>query len=373
MIAINCTNCRHRLEMDDAFAGGVCRCQYCGTIQTVPARGSGKGRPSTPGSGSSSSAKPLYKKEGATAAPAAAARSGSSTSSRTRKSPTGLDELAQVVASSGLSRGSLQKKPPSAMPPRAGDADEAGGTSRFPIVPIAIGGGVLAVLVVALLIYFANRPSGPATPTPTAGGGGATPAPSVTTPDEPGATPDQPPAPKITGPAFADVALPSGTVVYLVDRSQANDEILDPLKQLVYKSAKSLGPSRTFQISFWDRAGEPPVAYPEKKVALASEKEVNAAMKRFEDVVSYGVTDLKPTLERALTTKPQVIVIATAKGFSLEDSNVAMVKALVKGKNVQVNTFAIGESESATLQQIAAQNNGQYRQITPQQLRQLAR
>jgi len=36
---------------------------------------------------------------------------------------------------------------------------------------------------------------------------------------------------------------------------------------IVYKSVKSLGPSRTFQIAFWDRAGEKPVAFPEKKVA----------------------------------------------------------------------------------------------------------
>ena len=28
----------HDLEIDDAFAGGVCRCQHCGTIQTVPSK-----------------------------------------------------------------------------------------------------------------------------------------------------------------------------------------------------------------------------------------------------------------------------------------------------------------------------------------------
>src|SRR5262249_35109714 len=155
-----------------------------------------------------------------------------------------------------------------------------------------------------------------------------------------------------------------------VDRSQANDEVLDPLKQLVYKSAKSLGPSRTFQIIFWERANEGIVAYPEKKLALASEKEVNAAAKRFEDVVSYGVTALKPTLERALKSKPQVIIIASAKGFSLEESNAAMVKSLLKGKPpVQIHTFALGEGDSATLKLIASQNGGEYRQITPQQLR----
>src|SRR5690349_3759902 len=148
MIAINCAQCRHRLEMDDAFAGGVCRCQYCGTIQTVPSRSGGKGRPSAPGSGSSSS-KPLYKKEGAAAA---APTSSSGTSPRgTRRSSTtgtGLDELAQVVASSGLARGSLKKKPPAAPPPKDSENVEAAGASRFPVVPVAIGGGVVAVVVV---------------------------------------------------------------------------------------------------------------------------------------------------------------------------------------------------------------------------------
>ena len=37
MISLACTSCKKQLEIDDAFAGGVCRCQHCGTIQTVPA------------------------------------------------------------------------------------------------------------------------------------------------------------------------------------------------------------------------------------------------------------------------------------------------------------------------------------------------
>ena len=48
MIQINCTNCKALLLIDDAFAGGVCRCRHCGTIQTVPkhlkdANGDGSG------------------------------------------------------------------------------------------------------------------------------------------------------------------------------------------------------------------------------------------------------------------------------------------------------------------------------------------
>src|ERR1043165_1592769 len=37
MISLTCTNCQTVLTIDEAFAGGVCRCQHCGTIQTVPA------------------------------------------------------------------------------------------------------------------------------------------------------------------------------------------------------------------------------------------------------------------------------------------------------------------------------------------------
>jgi hypothetical protein len=37
MISLICTNCKAELEVDDAFAGGVCRCRHCGAIQTVPA------------------------------------------------------------------------------------------------------------------------------------------------------------------------------------------------------------------------------------------------------------------------------------------------------------------------------------------------
>ena len=48
MISLTCKSCKKSLEIDDAFAGGVCRCQHCGTIQTVPARRKGNSRPAGP-------------------------------------------------------------------------------------------------------------------------------------------------------------------------------------------------------------------------------------------------------------------------------------------------------------------------------------
>src|SRR6478672_3397887 len=90
MISLTCTKCKATLEMDDAFAGGVCRCQYCGTIQTVPSRLQGTGRPSSP---SATGQKALYAGAGNTSGGMGGALPSS-----------GLDDLATAVASSsGLS------------------------------------------------------------------------------------------------------------------------------------------------------------------------------------------------------------------------------------------------------------------------------
>src|SRR3954449_10056140 len=95
MISLTCMSCKQVLEMDEAFAGGVCRCQHCGTIQTVPS----------------------HLKSAATAAPAAATagyRSQAGGGGPARAVNSGLDDLADVVASSGLSRGALTRPGPDA-------------------------------------------------------------------------------------------------------------------------------------------------------------------------------------------------------------------------------------------------------------------
>jgi hypothetical protein len=48
MIRISCTSCKAVLSVDDGFAGGVCRCQHCGTIQVVPASLKPTAKPQSP-------------------------------------------------------------------------------------------------------------------------------------------------------------------------------------------------------------------------------------------------------------------------------------------------------------------------------------
>src|SRR6201999_2189329 len=108
MIRISCTNCKTILSIDDAFAGGVCRCQHCGTIQTVPAHLKGNataaakptaaaGVGGQPWQGQQQ--KSLYQDM----------RRAQQQPAPDRESTRGLEELSDAVLSSGLGRSALRK------------------------------------------------------------------------------------------------------------------------------------------------------------------------------------------------------------------------------------------------------------------------
>lgn len=359
MIAINCTHCQQRLEMDEAFAGGVCRCQYCGTIQTVPLH--------------------LKKANATSTAPAKTVHPAGG-------SGTGLDELAEVVASSGLARSSLAKKSsrggsatpartvavgaaPAAPPSRSSatvDYPAGERERRSPMVPVFIGISLLTVLGLGAAAYFGFVRTSTGGGTAGAGGSGTGGAPSIIDID------DEPDTLTIPGPAFADVSLENAkTVVYLLDRSQANADVLDHLKAAIYYSVVSLGPQRKFQILFWSHKSEGIVAYPETGLAPATVAEVDAAFKAFENVIGYDNTELKPTLERAMTVNPDAIVIATAKGLYLEEDTLVLFDAALQGTLTRVYAFSLGETESPVLKEVAEKTGGRYREISQTQLKKL--
>ena len=49
-IKIRCSDCRKKISIDEAFAGGVCRCPYCTALVFVPAAIPGAARPGRPAS-----------------------------------------------------------------------------------------------------------------------------------------------------------------------------------------------------------------------------------------------------------------------------------------------------------------------------------
>src|SRR5579884_321965 len=221
MISITCTNCRKVLTMDDAFAGGVCRCQHCGLIQTVPARK----RAEAPSAGK---------------VPQAA----------------GLDELAEAVASSGLAQRGLKAAPAAPPPPPRQERDER----RKKMLPfVLVGAAALVVLLgIVLAIIFWPRGGGP----PSKGGTGLT-------------FSEQ-------GPTFCGVPLRGQRVIYLLDRGNTVGDHFDALKHACYSSVEELGPDRQFQVILWDNGETGPAEYPRDALHNATSSEVDRLRRDFQ-------------------------------------------------------------------------------------------
>jgi len=126
MIRLTCTHCRTLLTIDDAFAGGVCRCQHCGTIQTVPSH--------------------LKPKPGQKIDPAEALKQPKTLYQRKSRSNTvgsGLDDLADAFTGSGIASGRLQAPPP---PPPEPQPRHHG--------PLLIAAAVLILVLFAVVVYL---------------------------------------------------------------------------------------------------------------------------------------------------------------------------------------------------------------------------
>src|SRR3982750_4749638 len=131
MIQLICTHCRAMLEMDDGFAGGACRCQHCGTIQTVPSHLKNK-------TSGAKKVRTLYQNGPAI--------------------PTSeLDELAVVVVSSGLNSSRLRK-------PAAGAPDQK---QQKNLKVILISAATILSILSATLIYLVTLDHSPAPAAPT--------------------------------------------------------------------------------------------------------------------------------------------------------------------------------------------------------------
>jgi hypothetical protein len=325
MIVIQCTNCKRQLSIDDAFAGGVCRCQHCGTIQTVPAAGS-----ATPAhSIDSTSGRSLY------AQVPAAGTSGS-----------GLDDLAGYVASSGLSSNRLTRKPKAERPPN--------------LLPLWIGIGVAVLAVVVAAVVIMSRP---ATTTPgTAGGatavGGGSSGGGVGT-----NSPATPAA--VSGPNFNGVPLDGKTIIYCLDRGAATRDHFEEIKQEVAKSLATLGPDRKFEVVFWTDKSEQNWDYPQGATTYATPENIDAAKAAWQDSTAFGGNNGKDTIAAAIAQRPDTIVLVTGKGDDLPPSWVTDVMALRANSGIRFDTINSSGNPSAVLKDLATRTGGTYAEFVP--------
>jgi hypothetical protein len=318
MIRISCTNCKTILSIDDAFAGGVCRCQHCGTIQTVPSQAR-----QTAQVGHAAS-KSLYQNDA-------------------RSAGSGLDDLADIVVSSGLASSRLTK------PPGAG----GGSKNKQNLMPFIVGGTVVVALLLVVIVILLSRNSGPTPPT------GST----VTSPNGSVVAPTL----AANTPSFCGTRLDGNTIIYLLDCGSANQDLLGELKDATIKSIGSLGPDRKFQILFWnDGSG----AYPEKTTTYATKENIDAAQKAIDDVTAFGQGEITTAIKSAMAQQPDVLIVATGKGWDLNSKWLDDIMAIRGSSPAKIDTYSLGsDDESAPLKKLASQTGGTYHQISHAELR----
>lgn len=353
MISLTCTNCRTVLTIDDAFAGGVCRCQHCGTIQTVPSHLKRPNRAAAPGQAPGSA---VVANAGA---PVAGQKALYQRRARTDAGGTGLEDLADVVAGSGLSGSGIGSARLRSGVPTSSSAG-AKPAQRSTSLPIILAMALALAALVGVIIWMAmGRPG--ATGRPQAIGNEAT-----TTTDPLRPTHDHAPV----GPSFCDIALPEQAVIYVLDRGSGTRDVFDTLKEVTYRSVQSLGGDRKFQVIFWNNGSD--LAYPSGFPGYARNENLTACRRAMEETTAFGQSDAASALNKAFNNKPGVIVLATGKGLDLDSSFVEMVMGLRKSGEVKVHTFALGDAESAPLKEIAQRTGGEYRTLSAGALRQFA-
>jgi len=364
MITITCSNCQTELTMDEAFAGGVCRCQHCGTIQTVP-----------------KSARESFDAGGGVATqPEAASKTLWRQTGTTEATPgTGLDDLADIVASSGLAGSGLQSKRLRHSSP---SIDQ--GNKKKNMLPIygAIGGGVLLLLIVLIWALFgrgggdSGSPANPDGTTVTSGGSSGTGGSGSAkggSGNSNSSSGNNGTSAAISGPNFAGVKLDSAqTVVFVLDRGSGSQNVFSDLKALTIKSVQSLTADRKFQVLFWEVRSET-LAYPEKGTTVAGEISVNELTRKLDDIGAFGSSNAIPALKLAAAAKPDVIILATGKGDDLDDEFVAKVMAAAP-KGARIFGFSLGKDRpSQALQDLSSKTGGTYKTLTNQQLSELTK
>jgi hypothetical protein len=163
------------------------------------------------------------------------------------------------------------------------------------------------------------------------------------------------------------------TVVYLIDRGQASSQHFDYLKQVVLRSAESLGRRRRFQIVFWseDDSADAVLSFPPTP-NYANAQTLELVRGKLESVWAQGRTQVMPALSRALECSPQVIILATAKGFEFDQNlTQAVLEARHRsGSLARIHAFCIGESDpNAAMVELARQTGGKAMRITAGELK----
>ena len=314
MIELSCTDCQAALRVDDAFAGGVCRCRACGAIQTVPRR-----------------AKP-----GATS-PAPRPRAGRVLHRRSAgptASGTGLEELGEMVSSSGLHARRLRQ------PPAGAEVVQVGGDGRRTVgrAAVALGAALAAVIVLLVGLLLLRSPGRAA------------------------------PAEATAAPTFLATPLPGdGPVVYVVDLGRQTAPFLADVGRAVAASAASLGPRREVQAVVAGAAG-PKFAFPAGP-APATAGAVRRLAEALDRPPAGGTDFLRAAVAAAGEADGGVLVLLSGKAWQLDAAFADAVAEAAAGHDARVLAVALGgDSYDGAFEALAARTGGRFATYTEPEL-----
>jgi phage FluMu protein Com len=304
-IKIRCTECNKKVSIDEAFAGGMCRCPYCKAIVYVSEK-PGEAMGARPAS-------PMGRPDAPQQRPAAP--------SGRPEAPAPAVAVAPAPAPSG---GTEQEHIPMARPVKI--------QSVITIILMALL-LVMVVVGVALALMLVKP-----TNTTKIGPDGR-----PVEPETPGQvrvteTGVAPPA-VYAGAKIRDLKITEGPVVYVVDGGSSMGDTFDAARLALMTHVQSLGAKLTFTILV---CGE------DKDEALGADYQPGgdagkAATKTFlEPIVTAGAADLSRAIKAAIERKPKAIVLVSRK---VVDDQLDQVKE-AKKQGITVHGISIdGDSE----------------------------
>lgn len=409
MIRIECENCKTVLSIDDAFAGGVCRCQRCGTIQTVPKKGAASVAANPSATSDPSSQKTLFKRKArigsalspyndeldkvadsldsaSPLSPSAIANLSNSSSRAGEPSPGSSDSglnmstesrrpaaaVAQArpaaSASSAPPKSSHYTPRPQITRPSAASAVPSNSTPHSSRA-MMIGVGA-AVVVVGTVGWFLLR-SGPSTPADTPKPHPASTAPQHLAPPVPATslspvpasapTPATTPAPIATtdaGPSAFGISLKGPRVVYILDRTGCPQDQFQKLLEGVYRSIGSLPETDSFQIVLWNSS--PDLAYPAIGLAPANSASIESARAALAGT-TLGSSEISLILNRGLESQPNEVVLVSA--LDLDQLAAVTICSTVAARPVVIHTVATSALVGDGMATVARTTHGQFRQF----------
>jgi len=156
-------------------------------------------------------------------------------------------------------------------------------------------------------------------------------------------------------------------VVYVVDRSGSMTDSIDYVKYELKRSISELTEDKEFHVVFYSSG--PPVEMPTRRLVNATERNKQLAFEFIDGVVPQGETDPSKALERAFACNPELIYLLTDGEF--DKTIVGLVKRLNARGEAAVSTilFVYRPPEAERmLKQIAEENRGEYKFVSPEDL-----